>query len=158
MARSLIFPMIVAVTYGVIFIVVPAGAISALKASAYIFVRVSIALSLVFFLIFALNLFVKPVHLTKLFGKGSGAKGIFISTVAGILSIGPIYAWYPLLQELKSKGMKMSLIAIFLNCRAVKPVLLPVMVSYFGWLYVLIFTFAMIIGSLVSGALVGIVM
>ncbi len=158
MMRSLIFPLVVAVTYGVIFIFMPAGAISALKASAYILVRVSIALSLVFFLIFALNLFVKPAHLIRLFGKGSGAKGIFIATLAGILSIGPIYAWYPLLQELKSKGMRMSLIAIFLNCRAVKPVLLPVMISYFGWLYVLIFTFAMILGSLVCGAVVGLIL
>ena len=151
MLRSLIFPLAVAVIYGVTFIVAPAGAMEALNASTFILVRVGIALSLVFFLIFALNLFVKPAHLVRLLGKGSGPKGILISTVAGILSVGPIYAWHPLLQELKSKGMRVSLIAIFLNCRAVKPVLLPVMISYFGSIYVLIFTFTMILVSWICG-------
>jgi hypothetical protein len=49
--------------------------------------------------------------------------------------MGPIYAWYPLLKELREKGAANSLIAIFLGNRAVKPFLLPIMISYFGWVY-----------------------
>ena len=158
MLRSIIFPLAVAVIYGVTFIVAPARAMEALRASLFILVRVGIALSLVFFLIFALNLFLKPAHLVRLLGKGLGPKGIFISTIAGILSVGPIYTWYPLLKELKSKGMRVSLIAMFINCRAIKPVLLPVMISYFGSIYVLIFTLTMILASWICGLAVEIAM
>ena len=154
--RSFLFLGFVTVIYCVLFIFLPDKAFIALKGTVSIFLRIGIALSLVFFLIFALNLFLKPSHLTNLVGKKSGIKGVLVSTVAGIVSLGPIYAWYPLLQELKARGAKNSLIAIFLNNRAVKPVLLPIMISYFGWLYVLIFTLATILGSLACGFLVGV--
>ena len=144
-----------AVIYGVLLIFVPDKAFIAFRESMSIFLRIGIALSLVFFLIFALNLFLRPSHLTKLLGKESGIKGVIISTIAGIVSVGPIYAWYPLLKELKARGAKTSLVAIFLNNRAIKPVLLPIMISYFGWLYVLIFTLTTILGSLACGFLVG---
>ena len=77
--------------------------------------------------------------------------GKFISASAGIISVGPIYAWYPLLKDLKEKGAANDLIAIFLNNRAIKPFLLPVMISYFGWLYVLILTIFTVLGSLFVG-------
>ena len=153
--RSLLFPCCVAIIYGVLFILVPDKAFIALRGSMSIFLRIGIALSLVFFLIFALNLFLRPSHLTNLLGKESGIKGVIISTIAGIVSVGPIYAWYPLLKEVRARGAKASLIAMFLNNRAVKPVLLPIMISYFGWKYVLIFTLTTIFGSLTCGFLVG---
>jgi len=40
------------------------------------------------------------------------------------------------LKELRKKGAADSLIAVFLGNRAVKPFLLPIMISYFGWVYV----------------------
>jgi len=153
--RSFLFLSCVAVLYCILFIFVPDEALIALKGSMAIFLRIGIPLSLVFFLIFALNFFLKPSHLTNLLGKDSGVKGVLVSTLAGIISVGPIYAWYPLLKELKARGAKNSLIAIFLNNRAVKPVLLPIMISYFGWVYVIIFTLSTILGSLVCGFLVG---
>ncbi|RLB36692.1 MAG: permease, partial [Deltaproteobacteria bacterium] len=135
-------------------IFMPDRAFVALKGSAYILTRIAVALSIVFVLIFALNLFIKPGHLSRLFSKGFGIKEVALSVFAGIVSIGPIYAWYPLLKDLKSKGVRDSLLAVFLNCRSVKPVLLPVMISYFGWHYVLIFTVAMVLGSLLCGLIV----
>ena len=62
---------------------------------------------------------------------------------------------YPLLKELHEKGLRNSLLAIFLGNRAVKPVLLPVMISYFGLTYTLILTFLTILGALVIGYTVG---
>ena len=47
---------------------------------------------------------------------------------AGIISTGPIYAWYPLLKDFKEKRAGGSVIAILYN-RAVKPFLLLVMIS-----------------------------
>ena len=77
--------------------------------------------------------------------------GIILSASAGIISTGPIYAWYPLLKDLREKGAGESSIAIFLYNRAVKPFLLPVMVGYFGWLYVVILTIIMVIASVIVG-------
>jgi uncharacterized membrane protein YraQ (UPF0718 family) len=68
--------------------------------------------------------------------------------------MGPIYAWYPLLKELQKKGVANSLIAVFLSNRAVKPFLLPIMISYFGWLYVALLTLFTVSGSLAVGYLV----
>jgi uncharacterized membrane protein YraQ (UPF0718 family) len=74
---------------------------------------------------------------------------------AGIISTGPIYAWYPMLKELNEKGAGSSSIAVFLNSRAVKPFLLPIMIAYFGCLYVAILTVFTITGALVAGYIVG---
>jgi hypothetical protein len=46
------------------------------------------------------------------------------------------------------------LIAIFLGNRAVKPCLMPIMISYFGWVYVMILTFFTITGSVAAGYVV----
>ena len=73
---------------------------------------------------------------------------------SGIISMGPIYAWYPLLKEMRKKGATNSLIAVFLGNRAVKPFLLPIMISYFGWVYVALLTLFTISGSLAVGYLV----
>jgi uncharacterized membrane protein YraQ (UPF0718 family) len=70
--------------------------------------------------------------------------------------MGPIYAWYPLLKELRKKGAANSLIAVFLGNRAVKPFLLPIMISYFGWVYVALLTLFTVSGSLAVGYLVNI--
>lgn len=65
--------------------------------------------------------------------------------------MGPIYAWYPLLKELREKGAGLFPIAVFLYCRAVKPFLLPIMISYFGWQYVIILTVLTVLGSIAIG-------
>jgi uncharacterized membrane protein YraQ (UPF0718 family) len=101
-----------------------------------------------------MNLFLKPAHIVGFLGKGSGRRGIVLSVAAGIISMGPIYAWYPLLKELRGKGAADSLIAVFLGNRAVKPFLLPVMISYFGWVYVVLLTSFTVAGSLTVGYLV----
>jgi len=103
-----------------------------------------------------MNMFLKPAHIIGFLGKESGGKGIILSVAAGIISMGPIYAWYPLLRELRQKGTTNSLIAVFLGNRAVKPFLLPIMISYFGWLYVILLTLFTIAGSLAVGYLVNI--
>lgn len=94
------------------FIFAPDKASSAFMGSISIFFRISIALGLVFFLILLFNLFLRPAHLIRLLGEKSGIKGVIISAIAGIVSVGPIYAWYPLLKELKERGARNSLIEI----------------------------------------------
>ena len=127
----------------------------ALRCSGKIFLNIVFPLCVVFILMLLLNLFTKPAHIAEFFDKGSTIRGVILTMMAGTLAMGPIYAWYPLLKELREKGLRNSLIGIFLGNRAVKPVLLPVMISYFGLTYTLILTFLTILGALVIGYTVG---
>ena len=152
---SLIFLGGVLILYVLCFLLFPEKTLMALRRSGSIFVNILIPLGFVFLILFFVNLFVNPGQVVRLFGKRSGMKGVFFATAAGILSMGPIYAWYPLLEELRQKGAKDSLLAIFLGNRAVKPFLIPIMISYFGLNYVLILSLFTIGGSLAVGSIVG---
>lgn len=109
---------------------------------------------LVFIFMFFSNLFLDSKKLARFVGENAGIKGWFISIIGGILSSGPIYMWYPLLGDLKKKGMKESFIAVFLYNRAIKIPLLPMMIYYFGLPFVVILTFYMILFSVINGILV----
>jgi uncharacterized membrane protein YraQ (UPF0718 family) len=151
MLRIALFPTAVLVIYGILFGFVPDRASLALRSSLRVFLNILFPLCLVFILMVVLNLFLRPPHIAKFLGKRSGLKGVFLSATAGIISMGPIYAWYPLLKELRNRGAENSLIAIFLGNRAVKPLLMPVLISYFGWTYALILTVLTVLGSLAVG-------
>ena len=151
--RTVFFPAAILVIYGVLFIAMPDKASMAIRSSCNIFLNMLLPLCLVLVLMILLNLFLKPAQIVRFLGKGSGIKGFLLPAAAGIISTGPIYAWYPLLSELKKKGAGNSQIAIFLYNRAVKPFLLPVMVGYFGWEYVLILTVSTVLGSMTVGYL-----
>jgi len=149
--RIWLFPMVVIIIYGILFFFSPDMVLAALGSSGKVFVKVLFPLLFVFILMLALNFYLKPGNIVRYIGKDAGIKGVFLSVAAGIISMGPIYAWYPLLKGLREKGADTSLIAIFLGNRAVKPFLLPVMVSYFGWAYALLLTVLTCFGSLAAG-------
>ncbi|MBW2431316.1 MAG: hypothetical protein JRF56_20355 [Deltaproteobacteria bacterium] len=152
--RMLFFPTFILAIYGALFTVNPDKAIEALGSSGKIFLHIAAPVTLVFGIIVVINLFLKPNHVARFLGRESGIKGMVFSAIGGIISMGPIYAWYPLLKDLREKGAANILIAIFLGNRAVKPFLMPIMISYFGWVYVLILTFFTITGSVVAGYIV----
>jgi len=154
--RLILFPVLILLIYVVLFAVMPEKAIAAFKSSGKIFLNIIMPLGFVFILLVVLNLFLNPAHIVKLFGKKSGIKGIMLSSTAGIISMGPVYAWYPLLKELREKGAANSLTAIFINSRAVKPFLLPVMISYFGLRYVIVLTVVTMAGTIVAGYITGV--
>jgi uncharacterized membrane protein YraQ (UPF0718 family) len=154
--KKLIFPGCVLMIYGIVFVINPAGTAMALRSSTGILRNLLLPLGLVFTLMVLMNLFLKPTHIANFLGKGSRSRGIILSTAAGIISMGPIYAWYPLLKELRKEGAANSLIAVFLGNRAVKPFLLPIMISYFGWVYVALLTLFTVSGSLAVGYLINI--
>jgi len=113
------------------------------------FVNIIPMLLVVFILLFISNLYIKPTIIVNYLGKISKIKGWLIAITGGIISSGPIYMWYPLLSDLKKKGAKDSLLVSFLYNRAIKIPLLPLMVYYFGWLFVLVLTFYMVIFSII---------
>jgi uncharacterized membrane protein YraQ (UPF0718 family) len=153
--RTLLFPGTVLAIYGIIFAFKPDKGSIALKSSGNIFLNLIVPLCFVLIFMLVLNLFLKPAHVARFLGRGAGIKGIMLSVTAGIVSMGPIYAWYPMLKELREKGAGSSMLAIFLGNRAVKPFLLPIMISYFGLTYALILTVLTILGSLAVGYSVG---
>jgi uncharacterized membrane protein YraQ (UPF0718 family) len=155
-SRTFVFPVAVLVIYAVIAFVSPDKALSAMKSSGDILFKVLPSLALIFVFMLLLNLFLNPARVSRFLGKGSGLKGVLLSIATGIISTGPIYAWYPLLKDLKAKGAEESSIAIFLYNRAIKPFLLPIMISYFGWIYTAILTILMVLASIVVGYLMNI--
>ena len=106
---------------------------------------------LIFILMVLTNYFVNPKTLTKYMGKNSGIKGWIIAIIAGIISTGPIYMWYPLLNDLQKQGMRTGLIATFLYNRAVKIPLLPMLIIYFGLTYSIVLLTSIIFVSVAQG-------
>ena len=113
--------------------------------------KVAPALVLVFALFFISNLFLNPKRIEKYLGKQSGLKGWFLAIGAGVLSTGPVYAWYAVLSNLKQQGMRSALMVAFLYSRAVKLPLLPLMIHYFGIGYTLVLCLYLIGFAIVSG-------
>ena len=72
-----------------------------------------------------LNLFIAPSHVSRFLGRRAGITGVLLSSVAGILSMGPVVAWLPFLAAIREKSASDFHVANFLSSRAVKPVLLP---------------------------------
>lgn len=110
-------------------------------------------LVLVFLLIFIIDLLLNPKRVEKYLGRKSGIMGWLTAIVVGILSTGPVYAWYAVLHDLRKKGMRTSLISVVLYNRAVKLPLLPLLVHYFGLAYTVVLA-AYLIGFSIIGGLI----
>ena len=117
--------------------------------------QVAPILVLVFVLILATELLLSPARIKKYLGRRAGLMGWLLSLAAGILSTGPIYAWYPVLSELRRQGMSTSLVAAFLYCRAIKLPLLPFMIHYFGIIYTLLVMLYLVCFAVISGLAMG---
>jgi len=151
---GVIFLLIVMCLYALAFLVDAELALNALVFAARLLYQMLPVLLLVFALIFLSNLLVKPDLVHANVGRNSGLRGWAVAVVGGILSVGPIYAWYALLRDLKTKGMRTALIAVFLYNRGIKLPLLPLMIHYFGVAYTLVLATYMTLFSLLSGILV----
>ena len=140
--------------YLVIGLIKPYIIINSLKFFLSILKKVIPVFVLIFFLMVLINYFIKPKKLVKYLGEKSGIKGYIISIMAGLISTGSIYLWYPLLNNMQEKGVRNRFIATFLYNRAVKLPLLPLLIFYFGLIYTIVLTFVMIIASIFQGILI----
>lgn len=148
-----LFLLLVLAVYGVIGAVDTETASQALSFSAKVMQNVLPVLVIVLLMLLAADLLLEPKWVKRNLGREAGIKGWFIATVGGVLATGPIYAWYALLQELREKGMRASLAAVFLYSRALKLPLLPLMIHYFGIAYTLVLCLYLLGFSIVSGIL-----
>lgn len=108
-------------------------------------------LLLVFIIMFFNFWFLKPEMIKKYLGEQSGLKGYIFAILAGIISVGSVYMWYPLLKELRGNGMSDKLIAIFIYNRSIKLHLIPIMILYLGLRFTTLLTIVTIMFSLIIG-------
>jgi uncharacterized membrane protein YraQ (UPF0718 family) len=120
----------------------------------HIFLKLIVVLVFIFILMVFSNYFLNPKKVVKYVGKEAGIKRWIVVITAGILSAGSIYMWYPLLKDLKDKGMETGLIAAFLYNRAIKLHLIPLMILYFSGKFIFLLTTLMIIASIVQGIII----
>jgi len=99
------------------------------------------------------NHFITPPMITKYFKAPGIRKWLFV-VIGGILSTGPVYMWYPLLAQLREKGVNSGFIAAFLYSRAIKIPLWPIIIFYFSAKYVITLTIVMIAFSIAQGIVV----
>ncbi len=150
---GLIFLIAIIALYGITFLLDAQLAHNALGLSGKLFYHLIPVLLLVFALIFISNLLIHPDWVHAHVGKGSGLKGWVVAVIGGVLSVGPVYPWYALLKELRTKGMRTALIAVFLYNRGIKLPLLPLMIHYFGMAFTLILAAYLTLFSLLSGVI-----
>ena len=140
--------------YLVLFLFAPEKIQKSFWASGSLLIKIIPVFLLVILFMAVIQYFFTPKAISKYVGKESGIKGWILAISTGILSHGPIYAWYPALKELRQYGMRSGLVAVFLYNRAIKIPLLPVMVYYFGIQFVGILLVWMIIASVVEGKII----
>jgi uncharacterized membrane protein YraQ (UPF0718 family) len=151
---GLIFLGFVVVVYFIMFILNPENVVKSLRVSGTILLNLIPVLIIVIFFMGITNYFFKPKAVSKYLGKESGFKGWLIAVLAGMLSHGPIYIWYPLLKEFRQKGMRTGLLAVFLYNRAIKIFLLPLLIYYFGAEFSILLLMWLIIASLAEGKII----
>ncbi len=143
----------VVIIYIITGVLAPSVVIPSLSFSLNIIINIIPVFALVFAVMALFNYFVSPKAISKYIGRSSGVKRWLIAIAGGIASTGPIYMWYPLLKDLKTKGVSYGFIAAFLYNRAIKIPLIPILVFYFGLKYVIILTIVMIVVSIFQGFL-----
>ena len=145
------FLSLVAIVYCALFVFDFNNAIQSLNK----FINITITLLPIFAFIIILtaliNYFLNPKQILKYFGEDSGKAGIFYSVIGGILSHGPMYAWYGMLKDMRSHGLKDGLIVTFLYSRAVKLPLLPLMIAIFGLTYTIVLNIYVILFAIIQG-------
>ncbi|MBP2146685.1 uncharacterized membrane protein YraQ (UPF0718 family) [Methanofollis sp. W23] len=141
----------VLLVYAIVFVLDPDLGARALAKFMALGVQVLPALALVFLLLFAVDLSLKPAQVARALGREAGVRGWMIATGVGVVSTGPVYLWFPLLADLRKHGMRPALAAAFLYCRSVKLPLVPLMIYYFGWAYTIVLTLFMFGFSVVVG-------
>jgi uncharacterized membrane protein YraQ (UPF0718 family) len=77
-----------------------------------------------------------------------------LMSILGTLSHGPIYAWYPFLQELNKKGVSKGNVSSFLYARGIKLTLLPMLISFFDLKFAIILTIITFLFSIIQGLLI----
>ncbi len=152
--KGLMFLYVIIFLYIIILLVDNTQAILALSEAAKILYKL-IPIFIFIILVTALvNYFLKPKLIVKHLGEDSGVKGILYAIIAGIVSHGPMYAWYGMISELREHGLKDELLIIFFYSRAIKIPMLPFMIGIFGISFTIIISIYIVIFAIIQGKIV----
>ncbi len=149
--RGKFFALLVLSAYIVLFYFNSHIALLALQKSIHVVLKILPIFAVVIVFTALLNYALQPKQIVKHLGEESGVRGWFVALFAGVISHGPMYAWYPMIEDLRSHGLKDSLIVVFFYTRAIKLPLLPLMIDYFGLSFTFILSFYILIGALLQG-------
>ena len=155
--RGKIFFVLVLIGYGVLAFYNNGSALTALQKSGMVLLKIIPILAVVILMTATINYFLQPKQIVKHLGKESGAKGWLAMLVAGVISHGPMYAWYPLVDDLRRHGMRDGLIVVFFYARAIKIPLLPMMIDYFGLPFTLILSCYILLGAIIQGLIMEVI-
>ena len=154
MKKSYIFLWIMIFLYGILFFVNNNLFWKAIGDFYHTFVgEILKVLFLITIILFVLNL-VLDKKISMSFLNTSHHMKYFYALIWGILSMGPAYMWYPILEKLHKHWLTYGHIATFIYARAVKLFFLVVMASFFGWKYTLIFNLVLIIFAVFFGLII----
>ncbi|MDO5037779.1 MAG: permease [Tissierellia bacterium] len=117
--KNNLFRLVLVVAYGVLFALSPQMGLGALKSSGYFIKEMLMIMPIIFVLTALLDLWVPREKIVAYMGKGSGAKGVFLSFALGSISAGPIYAAFPMCIMLHKKGASIRNLVIILSSWAV---------------------------------------
>lgn len=93
----------------------------------------------IFICIGLLDVWVEKETLIKIMGEKSGAAGILVAFLLGLVTAVPLYALLPVAGILLKKGSKLSNVLIFLcSCTSIRIPLLLFLTSSLGWKYSLV--------------------
>ena len=149
--RGRFFVLLVITAYVVLFVFNSQSALLALQKSARLSVKILPIFAVVIVFTAFLNYTLQSKQIVKHLGEKSGPKGWLFALFAGVISHGPMYAWYPMIEDLRYHGLKEGLIVVFFYSRAIKLPLLPLMIDYFGLGFTLVLSFYILLGALLQG-------
>ncbi len=152
--RPWLFPLGVGCLYGIGLLYAPEQAGRALHISGSMFGQLALPICIAVVMMVLLNRFLSHALVARFLSTGVGLKGLLLSSLAGILSMGPVYAWYPLFKSLRDKGASVFIVANFIGCRAVKPALFPVLFASFGWEFASVFVLMSLVGAMITACVV----
>lgn len=153
--KSIYFLVVVLLLYVFVYFINPDVVTNSLEFAGRILLGLVPVFLLIYVLMVIMNTFVSDKRIS--FALLNSRWKWILSVLGGIISTGPVYMWYPLLRELKKKGLNYGPIAAFIYSRAVKIPMIPLLIYYFGLKYTLILTCVIIFFSFVLGLLMEVV-
>jgi uncharacterized membrane protein YraQ (UPF0718 family) len=125
--------------------------------SIHLFIKNTLSVMPIFILVIILtaifNYYFPKQKIAKLLEHQSKWRTYLASLIAGIISHGPIFVWFPLLKNLKEKGLPDGALVTFIYGRSIKLTLLPIMIGFFGLLFTVIFICYIAFAAVIQGLL-----
>ncbi|MBN2260566.1 MAG: hypothetical protein JW702_08470 [Clostridiales bacterium] len=122
---------LVIITYLILFYFNKVKTIDSFTYAWGIFIEIIPILGLIYIFMVIFN-FIPEKKLRAYMQKTSGFYQYLILSLLGMISHGPIYAWYPILSDLKTRGLTYGSIGAYLFSKGIKLTLIPLMIYYFG--------------------------